>query len=75
MATQHPNPRINITFEKETAGLLTHLARHNHQSVASLVRELALEALERREDLYFSKLADQINLETAKTYSHDEVWK
>jgi len=75
MTMQHPNPRINVTFEKDIAGFLTQLARHNHQSVASLVRELALEAMEKREDLYFSKLADQIDLTTAKTYSHEEVWK
>ncbi len=73
MATLHP--RINVTFEKTTAGLLTQLAHHKRQSVASLVRELTLEALERQEDMYFSQLAERIDVEGAKTYSHDDTWK
>ena len=44
------NPRINVTFEEATAGLLSVLASQEHKPVASLVRELALEALEMRED-------------------------
>ena len=46
------NPRINVTFEKATAEMLSGLAHKEHKSVASIVRELALEALEMREDFY-----------------------
>ncbi len=73
MATK--NPRINVTFEEATASLLSDVAKQEHKSVASLVRELALEALEMREDFYLSKLAEKLDIEGAKTYSHDDVWK
>lgn len=73
MATK--NPRINTTFETATVQLLTYLAHREHKSVSSLVRELTLEALELREDFYLSKLADRLDKEGVKTYSHDEAWK
>lgn len=69
------NPRINVTFEEKTAGLLSSLALRERKSVASLVRELALEALERREDFYLSKVAEKLDQSGVKTYSHDEAWK
>lgn len=69
------NPRINVTFEETTVGLLSHLAHQEHKSVASLVRELALEALEMREDFYLSKVAEKIDIQGTKTYSHDDAWK
>ena len=69
------NPRINVTFEERTAGLLSHLAHEANQSVSSLVRNLTLEALEMREDLYLSKIAEQLDKEGAKTYDHISAWK
>ena len=51
------NPRINITFEETTVGLLAHLAKQEHKSVSSLAKELVLEALERREDMVLSAIA------------------
>lgn len=69
------NPRINVTFEETTAGFLSTLARQEHKSVASLVRELTLEALEMREDFHLSKLAEKIDVKDVKTYTHDDVWK
>lgn len=69
------NPRINVTFEATTAGLLAQLAHQEHMSVSSLVRELALEALEMREDLYLSKVAEELDKEGVKTYGHDDAWK
>lgn len=69
------NPRINVTFESTTAGLLSTMANQEHKSVASLVRELALEALETREDLYLSKMAEQADIEDAITLSHEDAWK
>ena len=73
MATK--NPRINITFEEKTAVLLTQLAHREHKSIAKLVRELALESLERREDFYLSKVAEKLDISGAKTYDHNDVWK
>jgi hypothetical protein len=69
------NPRINVTFEETTAGLLSSFARQENKSVASLVRELTLEALEMREDFYLSQVAEKIDVNGTKTHSHDEAWK
>ena len=73
MATK--NPRINVTFEEATAGLLAEIAHQENKSVASIVKELALEALEMREDLYLSKLAETLDTPDTTTYDHDETWK
>ena len=69
------NPRINVTFEESTAGLLSALAESEHKSLSSVVRDLTLEALELREDLYLSKIAQKLDQDNAKTYSHEEAWK
>ena len=69
------NPRINVTFEDATVGALTHLAHQEHKSVASLVRELTIEALEMREDFYLSKVAEKLDREGVNTYSHNDTWK
>ncbi len=69
------NPRINVTFEKKTANLLTKLAENEHKPVSSIVRDLALEALELREDLYLSNIAEHLDKEGAITHSHDDAWK
>ncbi|MEK6734140.1 MAG: DUF6290 family protein [Pseudomonadota bacterium] len=69
------NPRINVTFEESTVRFLSALAQEERKSLAGLVRELALEGLELREDLYLSKVAQKLDLDNAKTYSHDEAWK
>jgi predicted DNA-binding protein len=69
------NPRINVTFENTIAVLLIHLAQRENKSVACLVRELTLNSLETREDIYLSKVAEKIDKNGAKTYSHREAWK
>jgi len=51
------------------------LADQEDKSVARLVRELAIEALERREDFYLSKAADNLDTERAKTFGHDDAWQ
>lgn len=69
------NPRINVTFQEESATLLSRIAKLEQKSVSRLVRELALEALSMREDLYLSKVAEENDQVGAKTYSHDDAWK
>ena len=69
------NPRVNVTFEETTVGLLSHLALQKNKSVSSLVKELTIEALEMREDLYLSRLASELDKDDIKTYSHVEAWK
>jgi predicted DNA-binding protein len=73
MATK--KPRINVTFEQDTVSFLSILACQEHRSISSLIRELALEALEMREDVYLSKIAEKIDVEGKKTHSHENVWK
>jgi hypothetical protein len=69
------NPRINITLEESTAGLLASLAEHEHKSISSLTKELVLEALERREDMALSALAELRDKPKAKKVKHDDAWK
>ncbi|HSX20403.1 MAG TPA: DUF6290 family protein [Gammaproteobacteria bacterium] len=69
------NPRINITFEEATAGLLTNMAKKEHKSVSSLAKELILEALERREDMNLAALAEARDKAKVKWIKHDDAWK
>jgi hypothetical protein len=68
-------PRIKVTFEASTVVILSSLAHQAHQSVAGLVRELALEALEMREDYDLSKVAEKSDIHGTKTYPHEDAWK
>jgi hypothetical protein len=69
------NPRINITLEKSLAILLEQQAKHEHKSVASIAKELILEALERREDMALSAIAEIRDVDKAKRIKHEDVWK
>lgn len=69
------NPRLNITFEPQMLGILSVLAKQGHQSVASLAKELVLEALERREDIVLSELAKARDTKKQKTIKHLDVWR
>ena len=69
------NPRINVTFDETVVGLLSTLASNEHKSVSGIVRELALEALEMREDIYLSRIAEKIDVSNMQTYSHEDAWK
>lgn len=73
MATK--NPRINVTFEEETIKFLSSLAKYEHKSLSSIVKELALESLERREDKQLSKLALELDNPNGKMHSHFDAWK
>jgi len=74
MSTTHP--RLNITFLPETAALLATLAKREKRSVASMAKELVLDALERREDIALSRLADISEREQKgkRLYTHAEAW-
>ncbi len=73
MATK--NPRINVTFDETTANLLGAVSKKSGSSVAGLVKELTIEALERREDIYLSNIANKLDKKGVKTISHDQAWK
>lgn len=69
------NPRINITLEPATAAILTSLSEQEHKSTSSLAKELILEALERREDMVLSAIAESRDHADQKTISHNDAWK
>ena len=70
------NPRINITFkDKKTAGLLTHIAHDEEKSVSSVAKELILEALEYREDVSLSAIAQARDVENVRPGTHRDAWK
>lgn len=73
MPTKHP--RINITLEETTVGLLANLAKQEHISISSLAKELLLEALERREDISLSAIAKLRDIPKTKRIKHDDAWK
>ena len=69
------NPRINITFEEATAQVITSLAKQQRKSVSHLAKELIIEALDRREDMILSAVAEARDIDNAKRVKHDNVWK
>lgn len=68
------NPRVNVTLEGATLSLLTNVAQTSNRSVAYIARELIHEALEMREDVYLSRLAEKLDVEDEKIYTHAEAW-
>ena len=64
------NPRLYITLEQVTRSLLVSLAKQEQKSVASLAKELIIEALELREDLALSELAKIRDSGKQKTIKH-----
>lgn len=75
MTTTHP--RLNVSFLPETAALLTNIAKREGKTVSGLARELILDALEQREDVVLSKLAEERDRDNAgkKTVSHKAAWQ
>ena len=69
------NPRINLTFEEDTASLLSLLAKQEEKTVSNLVKELILEALSRREDMVLSAIAEARDTQHAKKIDHEDAWK
>lgn len=69
------NPRINITFDEPAADLLNALAKQENKSVSSMAKELILDALERREDIALSALAELRDTQDAKRVKHEDAWK
>ena len=64
-----------MTLAPETVTLLNDMAQKEHQSVASLVKALMLEAIEHREDLALSAVASMRMQESQATVKHSDAWK
>jgi hypothetical protein len=69
------NPRINVTFEEQTIEFFTSIAKAERKSLSCVVKELAIEALERREDKCLSKMAEELDTPNAKIHTHEDAWK
>lgn len=67
-------PRINVTYDFESAQILSTLAKQKKTSISSLVRDLTLEALELQEDMALSRIAEKLDTPGAKRVSHEDVW-
>jgi predicted DNA-binding protein len=66
--------RVNLSIKRDIAEGLELLAKITQKTVTGLAKELIIDALDRREDLYLSKLANEADQEGAKTLSHEEFW-
>jgi predicted DNA-binding protein len=69
-------PRVQVTLDEESNGLLALLAMKHNKSVSATAADLIREALEMHEDLYLSTITNQRILDNAdtKTISHDDAW-
>ncbi len=75
MPTKHR--RINVSFKPRTAQALTRISKKRETSLSHVAQELVEEALELREDIYLSKLAEESE-KRAKgkpSVSADKLWK
>ena len=68
------NPRLNITIPKEIADILSKKATRNKMSLSKVALDLLLDALERDEDIYFSKIAEGRENSNKKWISHNKAW-
>ena len=66
---------FNNPFEEQTVEFFASIAKSEHKSLSCVVKELAIEALERREDMYLSKLAEKLDTPNAKVHTHEDAWK
>jgi predicted DNA-binding protein len=73
MATK--NPRINVTINAETAGILAMMAKQKGKTVSMTANELIEKAIEDHEDAYWGKLAHERMKEGGPTLSSEEFWK
>ena len=70
------NPRINITVPVETALILKRTAKRSKKSVSRVVLEFVEWAIEEKEDMYFSGIADKRDQSKTKwTKDNDKIWE
>lgn len=75
MATR--NPRYMVTVNPETSVCLLNLSKNTHKPIAGIISELINEALELREDYYWSTKADEAEIKAIgkRRIPAEEVWK
>ena len=67
--------RVNITLEDELFLVLKNMADKAKQSLSSISIDLIKKSLEREEDIYFSKVADNRLRHKNKRVAHSKAWK
>jgi hypothetical protein len=67
-------PRLQITLDEKTLGLLSLMADQEHVSKSSCAAILIREALELREDRALSELADSRYRKSTAWHSHKDAW-
>jgi predicted DNA-binding ribbon-helix-helix protein len=71
------NPRVNVVLEKPLYDALHDLAEQQGLSLSMLMRDLAREALELREDRALADFAAQRDedFDRGRALTHEEVWQ
>ncbi|MEM9242896.1 MAG: hypothetical protein AAGA27_02410 [Pseudomonadota bacterium] len=69
------NHRIKVTIEPQLNDQIVFLAEHENKSVSKLIKELVIEALEKREDICLSELAEKRDRKGQITVSHVNAWR
>ncbi len=69
------NPRINIMCEPLIFEFINDIAEEEHKSLSAIAHQLIVEALERREDIHFSRLAEQREHQPSVHSSHEKAWR
>jgi predicted DNA-binding protein len=54
---------------------LNTLAEQEHKTLSAFVKELIIDALDRREDMILSGIAESRDTQNAKRVSHEDAWK
>jgi hypothetical protein len=67
-------PRIQITLDEHSSGLLNFLAAERHLSKSAMAALLIREALELQEDKALSELGERRLAQTKNWISHTDVW-
>jgi len=71
------NPRLNIVLEPELYSLVSKIAHKRGLSLSLFARDLLIEALEIREDMYWQDVAErrEKTFSPKKALPHKETWK
>ena len=70
------NPRINITIPDKVAAILSRTAKQSRKSMSKVALELIEWAIEEKEDMYFSRIADEVVRSNPKFIPNSEdIWK
>lgn len=70
------NPRINVTITPDIAKIISNAAFEKKTSVSKIAADLIEWALEEREDIYYSKFANEFETKEHKWIENsDEIWK